>query len=163
MDLCQVVVMECFDENTTLYVSDLEYLETKLNPKEILDKMCLLQGSSMKGRVESFKYVMNVQMKIPVLVSLHKECIFFPLHGSSLMNNVWLQYRYIDKLTSLDTPGCIVHFTNGFKMEFDVGARVVYRQMRRCRNFIQRMKSSVYSGEIIMEEVCYNDSGDVNE
>ena len=163
MDLCQVVVMECCDNKTRLYVNKQESLETKLQPKEILEKMCLLQGSSMKGRVESFKYVANVHKKIPVLVSLYKECIFFPLHGSSVTNNIWLQYRYIEKLTSLDTSSCIVHFTNGFQMEFNVGARVVYRQMRRCRSFIQRMKSSVYSGEIIMEEVCYNSSGDVNE
>lgn len=163
MDLCQVVAMKYSDEKTRLYFDNQEYLETILKPKEILERLCLLQGSSMKGRMESFKFVLNVQKKIPVLVSLYKECIFFPLYGNAVTNNIWLQYRFIEKLTSLDTSSCIVHFTGGFQMEFNVGARVVYRQMRRCRNFIQRMKSQAYSGEIIMEDVCYNSSGDVNE
>ena len=165
MDLNKVLAMQYSVENkcTSLFLCDGSCVKVLKKPQEILECWCLLQGSSVQGRVDSFKYVVKAKQKIPVLISLCGELIFFPLSGVNVEESVWLQYRYIQKVTSTNTSSCVVHFVGNYQMKLMVGPRVVYRQIRRCKYFLESLKCHVFSGEILLDDVCYNVSGDINE
>lgn len=165
MDLFKVYAMT-YDVNkkcSRLYFLGGEVVEVATSPRSILEKLCLMMGSSMQGRMDAFKHLVKVQKKVPVLVSQCRECIFFPTNGVNVEDGIWLQYKYIKKVTSVTTSKCIVHFNDGNEMVLPVGCRVIYKQLKRCREFFSAISSTVDSREIIDGEVCYTIDGDLDE
>ena len=163
MDLYRVCAISYDVEKkcSYLYFINGEVQEVSMTPRMFLEKMCLVNGCSLQGRMDAFKYVMKVQKKVPVLINQYFQCIFFPTHGSQVERSVWLQYKYIKKVTSLESAKCIVHFVDDSQLLVNVGCRVIYKQLKRCREFFGRITCNVDYEEIIEDEVCYTSCGDV--
>ena len=155
MDLFRVcaITYDVESKCSHLYFIGGEVKCVSLDPKSILDRMCMLKGSSMQGRMDACKYVLQIQRKVPVLVSRCLECIFFPINGFMVEDNIWLQYKYIQKVKSVTTSKCIVYFVDGSELLVPVGCRVVYKQLQRCKKFFSVITSGLDSREIIGEEV----------
>ena len=126
---------------TVLYDLNHEVFEVDMLPYTFLDLMCLHHGSSMQGRIDAFKSMLKVEKKVPVLVCRYQGCIFFPTTSYLREDCVWIQEKYVEKVTVLD-HGCRVHFINRQSVELEVSNRVVYKQLKRCRMFLKQITTN---------------------
>ena len=95
--LSQIV---CFHQDIKEYIN-----ETSID--SYLNKLCLVNGSSLKGRKEAFKVLTNKKKFIPVIVS--PFCIYFPLSSTSQHDCIWVRYEAIDKVKYKEKT-CILFF-----------------------------------------------------
>lgn len=69
-----------------------------------LNQMCLHFGSSLAGRIDSFKYHIGLKKKIPVFVN---PCHFF----IPVEKDLWINYEAIHEVQYLDTKNrCTINF-----------------------------------------------------
>ena len=131
-----------YDQKTKqslLYFLDYGELPCFQKPLQILNRWCMHHGSDMKGRMESCKYVLQIQKKVPVLVCLYMQCIFFPTHGYTCLDCIWLQAKMIQTVKAIDTSSCEVYFLDGYCMKIPVGCRVIQKQLERCKTYYEKI------------------------
>lgn len=75
-----------YKSSTVCTVTEDEKLYYKsLSTQNYLNEKCLLNGSSLKGRQEAFVYQMKVKKYIPVVVSISRKEIYFPINRKKHM------------------------------------------------------------------------------
>ncbi len=126
---------------TVLYDLDQMTFEVEMLPHEWLDLVCVHHGSSMQGRIEAFKHLLQVEKKVPVLVCRQQGCIFFPTTSPLREDCVWIQEKYVDRVAVLE-HGCRVYFVNKEWVDLEVSNRVVYKQLKRCRLFLKQIATN---------------------
>ena len=115
------------------------YRTTMLN---FIDSLCIKYGSTMKGRMESCAKQLQIQQKIPVLLSEVTKDILFPTRNIRTPDCVWLNYRSID-IAKGTNKYSLITFLNGEQSELSCDIRIVKRGMRLCEQYLQILESSV--------------------
>lgn len=80
---------------------------TCLSTHNYLNEMCLMNGSSLKGRQEAFIYQMKTKKFIPVVVNISKHEVYFPTNQKKHMT-VYGSIMPISKMSCTIIP--IVEF-----------------------------------------------------
>ena len=127
---------------TVVYDIHQQVQEVHMTPLEFFQRICLHYGSSMQVRMEQFRFLLDVQKKIPILVCHFRECIFFPTTSYVHEDCVWIQAKMVKKVSNKDN-GCQLHLVSGQCVDLDVGCRVIYKQLRRCRSFLNQLARNV--------------------
>lgn len=70
-----------------------EYIKAS-NIPSYLDTLCLENGSSLKGRMDAFKHIMQKKKFIPIIV--HASLIYFPIKSTSAYDCIWINYFSIE-------------------------------------------------------------------
>lgn len=78
-----------------------------LSTHNYLNEMCLMNGSSLKGRQEAFIYQMKTKKFIPVVVNISKHEVYFPTKSKKHMT-VYGSIMPISKMSCTIIP--IVEF-----------------------------------------------------
>jgi competence transcription factor ComK len=132
-------------------------VEAGLFPEEILDAWCLQCGSSLQGRIDSFREVTGSRVKTPVMISERKHLIYFPLDGMSHEDNVWISYQDLLGIRDLHYRSELT-FIDGTTFILDCDHRRIRRQMHRCKEYISKLdfKCSTSIDQVGLKEVlCY--------
>ena len=108
-----------------------------LKPLVWLNEKCLHNGSTLRGRTDAFCALLKVRQKPAVLISEVSGEIWFPTLSMKQDGCVWIRYDEILDVQTVAAQSCEIIFFSGFRMKTDVDARVIRRQMKRCRAFLE--------------------------
>lgn len=103
---------------------------------------CLNNGSSLKGRIESFNFLTNSKQKSCILISMEKRILLMPLYSLHYEENILLNFFMIDEIKYKNYNKTVIKFINGTQIELDINNRVVKKQYKRC--------------DIFLKKLCYN-------
>lgn len=81
--------------------------ETDTNIKKYLDRICLENGSTLKGRMEAYKYNMSRFRRIPILVNQH--LLYFPVSTVDHMEDTYVNMYAISHIEYQEKM-CTIHF-----------------------------------------------------
>ena len=68
------------DKTIDIYTYNNKY-EYNLTLVNFLNVLCLKNGSSLKGRIEAFNFIVNSYQKTPIIVSFDSSIILIPLYS----------------------------------------------------------------------------------
>ncbi len=106
--------------------------------RSLIAEWCLVHGSSMEGRRESFRYYTGAVQKIPVLVSEKPVILLMPTMSPERNPDcLWISYEEILKVSRLDDWHMKILFTDGTEITAEVSPKVLRLQMKRCRQFLK--------------------------
>lgn len=106
-------------ENTysEVYELDGEYL-TPSKPLEIVKQGCAYFGSSLKGRHDGTKMLINVSIKAPIIVDPHSSIYLFPTTSPTHPQCIWIAHDHIISHRKESAYSTIVTFQN--KQDFEI-------------------------------------------
>lgn len=109
--------------------SEYEFMGNLL--KYILNKSCIYYGSSLKGRMEGAKNLINGKYKLPIIISEKNNILFFPLKGAKNNEIIWLNFNQIKNFQK-NKNQIEVTFLNGYTHKFFVSFTIFNNQMFKC-------------------------------
>lgn len=107
-----------------------------LKPYQILEELCLRNGSSYEGRKESFCFITGARQKPGILISERTQDIYFPTTSKKNEDCVWVLYNQVFKVKSLDQMNSKILFLDGTKVNIPYDSRILNKQLKRCALFL---------------------------
>lgn len=105
----------------------------------LLEQWCLANGSSMKGRMESFRFLTGTSRKAGVLINEISGPLYFPVYGMTSARSVWISRMDLKRFAA-DGGRTRLFFFRGLTFEADCGYRVIQNQMIRCDAFLKALE-----------------------
>ena len=109
-----------------------ETLIINLDILQIIKNSCLFFGSSLEGRKDGTKYLINCEMKVPIIVEDSKLIIFFPTSSYRGNNCIWISYNNLLKYSKLDNKHTSLFFKDNKKVDIEVKYNIIDNQIVRC-------------------------------
>ena len=109
------------------------------NSLQFLNDLCIKHGSTYKGRIDACKRLLNINQKVPLLISELTLEIWFPILSAKNKNNIWLNYNEILSYKGIENNKTIIKFKNGYRYEIEYNSRIIKNQMMRCEELIRKM------------------------
>ena len=109
------------------------------NTLQFLNDLCIKHGSTYKGRIDACKSLLNINQKVPLLISELTLEIWFPILSSKNKDNIWLNYNEILSYKATQDNKTIFKFKNGYTYEIPFNSRIIKNQMMRCEELIKKM------------------------
>ena len=94
-----------------------------LSTHNYLNEMCLMNGSSLKGRQEAFIYQMKTKKFIPVVVNISKHEVYFPTKSKKAHDCIWINYANIQNVMYYHSY-CRISFKDGTFLDCDHPKRI---------------------------------------
>ena len=106
------------------------------NAEEMLNELCLRNGSSLKGRFEAVKYLADAKTKFPVLIRERDCLIFFPILGyDSSPVNYWINDSALILFNPIGREATELLFSSGLSLTIPYDSRMIKRQRILCERF----------------------------
>ncbi|NLH63689.1 MAG: hypothetical protein GX478_05800 [Erysipelotrichaceae bacterium] len=123
---------------------DAEGRETIISqrPEKALAEECLMHGSSLSGREESFRYLTGSRQKAAVLVSEEPQELWFPTLSKKNKECIWISYFHVVKAFSAPFNQCEVLFDNGMRIALNCSSHTIGLQIKRCHMFLQKINGT---------------------
>ena len=109
------------------------------NSLQFLNDLCIKHGSTYKGRIDACKRLLNINQKVPLLISELTLEIWFPILSAKNKDNIWLNYNEILSYKAIDNNKTIIKFKNGYRYEIEYNSRIIKNQMMRCEELINKL------------------------
>lgn len=131
-------------------VDDTKITSLNGNLQEYLNTLCLKNGSSLKGRIDSFNYITKSKQKTPIVISFNNGEILMPLLSIYSNYCILLNYCQIKKITKIDDNKTLVIFINDDKIEFDINFRIINKQIKRVKSYINYARlNNIYTNSFM--------------
>ena len=125
------------ENGSAVLYSDGSIRESDKRPVKLLNEKCLDNGSSLEGRMDSFRHILSVRQKAAVLISEVTQEIWFPTLSMKSKDCVWLRFDQILDTHSASAHRCEIVFFSGVRTEIDIDVRTIRLQMKRCHQFLE--------------------------
>ncbi|MEG0409020.1 MAG: competence protein ComK [Bacilli bacterium] len=112
----------------------------KGKPTKVLNEWCLEHGSSLEGRIDSFKYLLKVRQKPGILISERCKVLFIPTLSTTSNDCRYIQYTHIKKIIKNGPKSCTVTMNNGNSYNFNVDYRVIKQQQKRAKLYLSKLR-----------------------
>ena len=99
---------------------------------DIIKNSCLYFGSSLEGRKEGTKHLINCEMKVPIIVEDSQSLIIFPTYSYRNNKNVWISYNNMLKYSKIDNEHTLLSFKQGNDITVDITYNIIDNQIIRC-------------------------------
>ena len=142
------------DYNKTKVIEKGDVFIDKCSTLSIIKKSCLFFGSSYEGRKAAIKYLIGIDMKVPILIEESRNIIFFPTASCVNQNSIWVSYQNLLKYSKLNDFSTVLYFKKNKSYKIDVKYKLVDNQVIRC------MKLNTFLGK--RKSFIENDSFDIN-
>lgn len=116
-------------------------------PVSLLNDWCIACGSSLAGRTESFRTVLDVTQKAAVMISEITQEIWFPTLSMNSADCIWICFNQILDVHSGAPHTSEIVFFSGDRIEIDCDPRTIRTQMKRCRSYLQHLSQGRYLHE----------------
>lgn len=121
-----------------------------MRPFDLLDRMCLQNGSDLSGAVRAGHYYLRNGYKVPVRIHGYEESFFFPTAGMRQKDCVWLAGQRVRQMEDDLNGGTVVTFYDGNHVGVKISLRSAKRLWKRCGTYAGLCANSEYwpmSGE----------------
>ena len=120
------------DYNKTKVIEKGDVFIVKCSTLSIIKKSCLFFGSSYEGRKAAIKYLIGIDMKVPILIEESRNIIFFPTTSCVNQNSIWVSYQNLLKYSKKNEFSTILYFENNKKIVIEVKYNLIDNQVIRC-------------------------------
>ena len=103
-----------------------------MNIMDIIKSSCLFFGSSLEGRKEGTKYLINCEMKVPIIIEDSQKLLFFPTSSSRSSNNSWISYNNLLKYSKEDNGNTMLYFKQNNSIKVPIKYNIIDNQIIRC-------------------------------
>lgn len=129
-------------KNTILVLEGGETITLKIGVVKLLDKICNVYGNTYDGRRNAIRKALGIVQKIPILINASKQEIFFPIFNLRKDVNYWINYRYINCVSSCGDHACWISFNDKKEILFPVNIKVIKAQLKRCEEYLSQIHSN---------------------
>lgn len=126
-----LIVMPYGKEKSKVYEYDEEFIINK-NVMDIIKDSCLFFGSSLEGRKEGTKHLINCEMKLPIIIEDRDSLIFFPTSSYRNNDNVWISYNNLLNYSKIDSNRTMIFFKENNKIMVNIKYNIIDNQIIRC-------------------------------
>lgn len=123
------------DDTCELLFDDRSLVHREGSALQYLEGMCLMNGSSLEGRIDAFRYITHTSQKSAVMISEISQDLYFPTISMMSKDCIWIQYNHI-----VDASGGTDHthivFEKGISMDIPASLRTIKLQMQRCEEYL---------------------------
>lgn len=122
------------EKDDHLYINELgeEFENKEERLKNILETSCLFYGSTLKGRKEGTKNLINEVYKLPIIINDAKLLIIFPLVSLRSDKSIWLVYNNIKEYHQINKSKVLVTFKNNSTTIIKVSYYRFHMQILKC-------------------------------
>ena len=131
------------DKTIDIYTYNNKY-EYNLTLVNFLNVLCLKNGSSLKGRIEAFNFIVNSYQKTPIIVSFDSSIILIPLYSIYNDDCILINYFNIKKFKYKENT-TIIYFNDGSIRNLDIDVRILRKQVKRVDQYLNLLKLNKYS------------------
>lgn len=133
-------------ETKAIYLCDTGYYRSKVleddqtlcsvrYPTKLINDSCLKYDSSLEGREEAVKKILNTKSKLPIPVDPNNGIYMFPTLSKQNKNCVWLAYYHIANYQQVDERA-LVTFVDGTSIYANVSITILDLQFKRTSQVI---------------------------
>lgn len=126
-----LVIMPYGNNKSRVYEFDDEFIVNK-EVSEIIKNSCLYFGSSLDGRKEGTKHLINCEMKVPIIIEDSQNLIIFPTFSYRNKKNVWISYNNLLKYSKLDNEHTKLSFKQAKDVTVEIKYNIIDNQIIRC-------------------------------
>ena len=126
-----LMIMPCGGKRSRVYEYDEVFIVNR-DAISIINDSCLYFGSSLAGRRDGTKALMNCEIKVPIIIEDSQNLIFFPTSSYRNSNNVWISYNNLLKYSKNSMNGTLLFFKQDNKIAIDVRYNIIDNQIIRC-------------------------------
>ncbi len=133
-----ILMIKSFENGSKLYFDNGEVETIDIKPLKLIKELCIKNGSSLEGRIASFKHLTSTRQKPCVMIK--DGLVYIPTFS---FNNIECSYLLYNRIVWVkkDEHNCIVLFDNGLKLKVDVSSRTLRKQLKRCDLFKEKLLS----------------------
>lgn len=119
---------------TKIYEED-DIIYKKETPLMILENSCLHYGSSLDGRKQAAKRILNMNSKLPVSIKPHGGLFFLPTTSHRNKECVWFSYSHVDDYWEYEDKLAVI-LNNKQVIFVDISYNQFDLQMKRTSQII---------------------------
>ena len=112
-------------------------------PAEFLNRLCLNNGSTLRGRTDAFRYLTGSKQKPAVLISEQTQILFFPTMNAGHRECIWICYNEILDIHAEGPEETRIRFLSADTVVIPFNYRIIRNQMKRCEQFIRRLNQEM--------------------
>lgn len=101
------------------------------SPKDIINYNCKYYGSSLEGRLEATKEMINVNYKAPIIVSESKKIVMFPTSSVREKYCSWINLDHAVKHFNYNREKQLLNFKKGKNICLGIGEKTLENQIMR--------------------------------
>ncbi len=116
-----------------------EHLMPSTAAVQWLHEHCLHNGSSLQGRIDSFRAMTATVQKSAVLVSERTGLLYFPLFSMHDENCIWVRHDAVLSYSARGAAETQLLFMGGTRYTVPVNRRVIKGQIERCERFLEKI------------------------
>jgi len=120
------------DKNKVKVIEKNETFLVNSSTLSIIKKSCLFFGCSYDGRRDAVKYLIGVDMKVPVIIEESRNIIFFPTSSCVNRNSIWISYQNLLRYTKFNEFSTVLYFQGKKKIKIDIKYNLIDNQVIRC-------------------------------
>ena len=99
---CETLLILSLNDNSCKVFEFDDVIIVKKSISHIIKDSCLYFGSSLDGRKEGTKSLINCEMKVPIIIEDSQNLIFFPTSSYRNSMNIWVSYNNLLKYSKND-------------------------------------------------------------
>ncbi|GAA5416683.1 competence transcription factor [Paraliobacillus ryukyuensis] len=104
-------------------------------PVQLIDFACKYFGSSLKGRQEGARTILNVKHKVPISIDPSSGMYFFPTASPQQPFCSWISHSFVYDLQRTPQNRTKIIFRNGKTIVLDVSYGSMLNQLQRTAQF----------------------------
>lgn len=112
------------------------------SPMRYLEDLILPSCSTLQGRVQAFRKLLDVSQKPCVLISERTQKTYFPTRGLDHPDCAFYLYQDVISYSSIDSDHTQLLLESGMKLMVDVNVRTIRGQMERCVRFLEKLNET---------------------
>lgn len=116
-------------------------IEYNDKPFKVISLWCLMNGSTIEGRMDAFKSILNISQKCPIYVT--SNCILIPSLSISNDECIYVNFHNIFDIKKADNKTKIT-FINGKNETVDISYHVMHKQMDRVNMYLKLLYKQKY-------------------
>ncbi|MFB1050047.1 competence protein ComK [Paraliobacillus sp. JSM ZJ581] len=116
----------------------------KQSPISLIDLACKYFGSSLKGRQEGTRMILNVKHKVPISIDPSSGMYFFPTTSPQQPFCSWISHSYVYTIRRTPGNGTEFVFRNGKSIFLDVSYGSMLNQLQRTAQFRYLLEERIH-------------------
>lgn len=138
-----VVTIKYDNKLNITYVKTLNdnIIEYNDKPFKVISLWCLMNGSTIEGRIDAIKKQLNISQKCPIYISAH--CILIPSTSTNNNECIYINYHNIFDIKKADNKTKVTYI-NGRTDIIDISYHVMNKQMQRVKAYLKILFNNKY-------------------
>lgn len=123
-------------DGTYLLYSDHQCKTVQRSLKDLINELCLKHGSSLDGRVASFRYIIGNVYKSCILTDERNGTMYIPSQSLDKEGSEIILYNDIAIMKKRNDGDTDIHVKSGDIIRFHSSLRTMQTQMYRCEKYL---------------------------